>query len=136
VIGWVAFACGVLFGFGLALSGMTNPAKVQAFLDPLGNWDASLACVMGGAVAASALGYVVCRRRDKPWFAAEFSLPTRRDIDARLLVGASLFGVGWGLVGLCPGPALAGIWRGSAEVFLFNAAMLVGVLAVRAADRS
>jgi hypothetical protein len=100
-----ALACGLVFGAGLALSGMTNPAKVLAFLDVAGAWDATLAFVMGGALAVNAAAYAATRRRASPLFADAFALPTRRDLDARLLGGAALFGVGWGLVGLCPGPA-------------------------------
>ena len=123
--------CGGLFGAGLALSGMTNPAKVIAFLDIAGAWDATLACVMGAALAVSALGYAVARRRSGPWLSARFELPTRTDIDARLVIGAATFGVGWGLVGLCPGPALAGLVRGSVEVAIFVAAMVAGIALYR-----
>jgi uncharacterized membrane protein YedE/YeeE len=124
----LATACGVLFGAGLAVSGMTNPAKVLGFLDVLGRWDPTLAFVMGGAVVVAALGFARARRRERPWLAERFAFPTRRDVDADLVVGAVLFGVGWGLVGLCPGPALANLVRGSAEVGLFVTAMVVGVL--------
>ncbi len=110
---------------------MTNPAKVLAFLDVTGHWDPTLACVMGGALAVSAAGFAVAGRSARPWFAAAFSLPTRRDLDRDLVLGAVLFGVGWGLVGLCPGPALAGLWRGASEVYLFVGAMLGGVLLQR-----
>ena len=131
----VAGLCGLVFGAGLAISGMTNPAKVLGFLDVFGAFDATLACVMGGALAVSAAGYAVARRRERPWLAGAFSIPTRRELDASLLGGAVLFGVGWGLVGLCPGPALASLWRGSPEVALFVAAMLAGVLLHRFATR-
>lgn len=123
-----AAICGIVFGAGLAVSGMTNPAKVLGFLDVTGHWDPTLALVMGGALAVSAVGFAVARRSARPWFAETFSLPTRRDIDRELLMGAALFGVGWGLVGLCPGPALASLWRASGEVSLFVAAMIGGVL--------
>ena len=93
-----------------------------------GHWDPTLAFVMGGALAVSAVGFAVAGRSARPWFAETFSLPTRRDLDRELLWGAVLFGVGWGLVGLCPGPALAGLWRASGELFLFVAAMVGGVL--------
>jgi uncharacterized membrane protein YedE/YeeE len=124
----LAMGCGVLFGAGLAVSGMTNPAKVLGFLDFLGAWDATLAFVMGGAVAVSAIGFAWARRRERPWLAERFSLPTRREIDADLVSGAVLFGVGWGLVGLCPGPALANLVRGSSEILVFVVAMAAGVL--------
>jgi len=123
----VGLAIGLLFGAGLALSDMTNPAKVQNFLDVFGSWDPSLAFVMGGALAVSALGYQVARRRDAPWLAPRFQLPDPKDVDLPLLLGAGLFGVGWGLGGFCPGPALAGLLQGSAGVLVFVAAMLVGV---------
>jgi uncharacterized membrane protein YedE/YeeE len=122
-----ALVWGTLFGVGLEISGMTNPAKVLAFLDVFGHWDATLACVMGAALAVSAAGYQLARRRSRAWLGSPLELPTRRDLDARLLGGAALFGVGWGLVGLCPGPALANLARGSGEIALFVAAMLAGV---------
>jgi hypothetical protein len=126
-----ALACGVSFGAGLALSGMTNPAKVLAFLDVTGTWDATLAFVMGGALAVNALAFALTRRRAAPFFSDAFALPTRRDLDARLLGGAALFGVGWGLVGLCPGPALAGLARGEPGVLVFVAAIAAGMWAQR-----
>jgi uncharacterized membrane protein YedE/YeeE len=124
--------CGIVFGAGLALSGMTNPAKVLAFLDVFGRWDPTLAFVMGAALAVSALGYALVRGVSRPWFAEAFAIPTLRDFDARLIGGAALFGVGWGLVGLCPGPALANLSRGSGEVLLFTGAMIAGVVLHRA----
>jgi uncharacterized membrane protein YedE/YeeE len=128
----VAGLCGLVFGAGLALSGMTNPAKVLAFLDVFGRWDPTLAFVMGGALAVSAAGFQLARRRDRAWLGDALAIPTRRDLDASLLGGAALFGVGWGLVGLCPGPALANLFRGSPEVAIFVAAMLAGILGHRA----
>jgi uncharacterized membrane protein YedE/YeeE len=106
---------------------MTNPAKVQNFLDFLGTWDPSLALVMGGALAVSALGYRIARRRGSPLLATRFSIPTRRELDPELLSGAALFGVGWGIGGFCPGPALAGLLQGAAGVYVFVAAMLGGI---------
>jgi uncharacterized membrane protein YedE/YeeE len=131
----VAWLCGIVFGVGLAVSGMTNPAKVLAFLDVFGRFDPTLAFVMAGAVAASAAGFAVARRRERAWLGGAFGLPTRRDVDARLLAGATLFGVGWGLVGLCHGPALANLGRGSAEVAIFVGAMLAGVALHRLVTR-
>ena len=131
----VALVCGVVFGAGLAISGMTNPAKVLAFLDVAGDWDPTLLFVMGGALAVSSLGYAVVRRRVRPWLAETFALPTRQDLDAQLIGGAVLFGVGWGLVGVCPGPAIANLARGSSEVLIFVAAMLAGVVGHRLATR-
>jgi uncharacterized membrane protein YedE/YeeE len=132
----LAGLCGIVFGVGLAVSGMTNPAKVLAFLDVFGRWDPTLAFVMAGAVAVSAAGYAVARRRERAWLGGAFGIPTRRDLDARLLGGAALFGVGWGLVGLCPGPALASLGRGSGEVTLFVGAMLAGIALHRFATRA
>jgi hypothetical protein len=127
----VALLCGLVFGAGLAVSEMTDPARVLAFLDVSGAWDPTLAFVMGGALAVSASGVALARRSVRPWLAEHFGIPTRRDLDRDLILGASLFGVGWGLVGLCPGPALANLWRGSGELSVFVGAMLAGVLAHR-----
>jgi uncharacterized membrane protein YedE/YeeE len=126
-----AFGAGLLFGLGLVVSQMVNPAKVLAFLDIFGDWDPSLAFVMAGAVAASSVGYVLAKRRGVPVLAPKLEIPTRRDLDARLVTGAALFGIGWGLVGLCPGPALAGLALGRWEIYVFVAAMLAGVALYR-----
>jgi hypothetical protein len=123
-----ALLAGIVFGAGLALADMTNPAKVQNFLDFFGGWDPSLAFVMGAALVVSAIGSRAAQRRRAPWLAATFSIPRRGNLDARLIAGAALFGVGWGLGGLCPGPALAGLLQGVPEVYLFVAAMAAGVL--------
>ncbi|MEE1657834.1 YeeE/YedE family protein [Microvirga sp. CF3062] len=125
------FASGLLFGLGLIVSQMVNPAKVLAFLDVFGNWDPSLAFVMGGAVAVSALGYWIARRRGAPVLAPRLEIPTRRDLDLRLVTGAALFGIGWGLVGLCPGPALVGLTFGPVAIFAFVAAMIAGMALFR-----
>ena len=126
-----SFAAGLLFGLGLIISQMINPAKVLAFLDLVGNWDPSLAFVMAGAVAASAVGYVYAKHRGRPVLAPRLEIPTRRDLEPRLVTGAAIFGVGWGLAGLCPGPALTilplRLWQG----FLFVAAMIVGMMLFR-----
>ena len=126
-----AFASGLLFGLGLIVSQMVNPAKVLGFLDIFGDWDPSLAFVMGGAVAVSALGYLIAKRRGVPVLAPRLEIPTRRDLDPRLIGGAALFGIGWGLVGLCPGPALVGLTFGPWQVFVFVAAMIVGMAMFR-----
>ncbi|MCG5248915.1 DUF6691 family protein [Methylorubrum extorquens] len=126
-----AFAVGLLFGLGLLVSGMANPAKVLAFLDVTGRWDPSLAFVMAGAVAVSAAGTLVARRRGRPLLASRLEIPTRRDLDPRLLAGAAVFGVGWGLVGLCPGPALTLLTVAPASAATFVAAMVVGMLLFR-----
>ncbi|MGT2443252.1 DUF6691 family protein [Ensifer adhaerens] len=119
---------GVVFGFGLSLSGMLDPARVRAFLDITGNWNPSLAFVLGGAVFVSALGVLVTRRLKHPLFDGTFHLPNNQVIDRRLIVGSAIFGVGWGLVGLCPGPALASLSLGLPATVLFVVAMLAGML--------
>jgi len=130
------FVCGLLFGAGLAVSGMINPAKVLNFLDVAGTWDASLIFVMGAAVVVTAVGYRLVFGRDAPVYADTFSLPTANDVDVGLLAGAAVFGIGWGLGGLCPGPALAGLGSGTREIFVFLAAMIVGLIAGRLASNA
>lgn len=125
------FLIGLLFSLGLIVSEMINPAKVLGFLDLFGEWDASLAFVMGGAVLVSFIGYRLVLRRKKPLFAQTFSLPTRTDIDARLLIGPAMFGIGWGLVGLCPGPAFAALTASPKTVLVFFIAMMVGMFLAR-----
>ncbi|MBB2960612.1 YeeE/YedE family protein [Methylobacterium sp. R2-1] len=122
---------GLLFGFGLAVSGMMDPERVLGFLDFAGAWDPSLAFVLGGAVGVSALGYGLKARMRRPLLAPRFEVPTNPRPDARLLGGAALFGIGWGLAGFCPGPALAGLVLGLPSILLFVAAMLVGMLLYR-----
>ena len=118
--------CGLVFGVGLLVSGMTNPQKVLGFLDVAGSWDPTLAFVMGGALAVNGAAFAWTRRRAKPLLAEAFALPTATAIDRRLLGGALLFGVGWGLVGLCPGPALAGLLRGEPSIYVFALALVAG----------
>lgn len=118
---------GLVFGAGLALSDMVNPARVLAFLDLGGNWDPTLMFVMTGAVLPSAISYMAIRRMDRPLLADEFRIPQNRTVEGRLVAGAALFGVGWGLAGLCPGPAIAGLALGQWQLWLFAAAMLVGM---------
>ncbi len=125
---------GLLFGAGLSLSGMINPAKVVAFLDIAGPWDPSLAFVMIGAVVVTAVGYRVSFLRMRPLFETTFRLPTRTDLDARLLGGAVLFGIGWGLAGYCPGPALAGLGFRRIETVVFVVTMLIGMMLARHID--
>lgn len=122
-----ALAAGLVFGLGLIVSGMVNPAKVLNFLDIAGQWDPSLAFVMAGAAATVFIGYRLVLGRDKPLFAERFTLPTATRIDARLASGAALFGVGWGLVGFCPGPALTALGTGAVPALVFTAAMLAGM---------
>lgn len=124
-----ALGAGLIFGFGLALSQMVNPAKVLNFLDLAGTWDPSLAFVLAGASATAGLGYWLIGRLPAPLCAEAFQLPTARAIDGRLVIGSAIFGVGWGLVGLCPGPAVAALSLGSSEVGLFVVAMLAGMAA-------
>jgi uncharacterized membrane protein YedE/YeeE len=123
----VVFGAGVLFAGGLALSGMTRPGKVIAFLDPLSGWDPSLAFVMVGGILTHMLAYRLVLRRPSPLLASAFLLPTRKDISPALLVGAALFGVGWGLGGFCPGPGLAAAASGAAKPAVFAASMLLGM---------
>ncbi len=122
---------GLLFGIGLAVSEMINPAKVINFLDLFGHWDASLIFVMLGAVVTTAIGYRLVLRRERPLFEGKFMLPTRRDVDARLLAGSTIFGIGWGLGGYCPGPALSGLAFGALETTVFVAAMVAGMAITR-----
>jgi len=123
----VALLCGLVFGLGLAISGMTDPARVQGFLDLAGRWDPTLAFVMGGGLLVNIPAYWLTKTRSQPLFGVRFVLPTRKDIDAPLLVGAASFGIGWGLGGFCPGPAIASLSSGLPQVLLFCAAMLAGM---------
>jgi len=122
-----SFVGGLIFGIGLLISGMTEPAKVLGFLDIFGAWDATLAFVMAGAVAVSCIGFALARRRVAPLLASYFAWPTRRDIDAPLVIGSAVFGIGWGLCGICPGPALVNLAGLSAPIIVFVAAMVVGM---------
>lgn len=124
-------ASGTLFGAGLVVGGMTDPQRVRGFLDLFGRWDPTLAFVMGGALLVMAVAWRVRERMKKPLFGASFSLPDRSDLDARLIAGAALFGVGWGLAGLCPGPAIANLSLALPQVLPFIAAMLGGMAAHR-----
>ena len=126
-----ALASGVLFGFGLVLAGMTNPQKIVGFLDVFGAWDPSLALVMGGALAVTAILFPLIIKRGKPLFDTRLDLPTRRDIDVPLVLGSALFGVGWGVAGYCPGPALASLGGPVADAALFVVAMIAGMLLKR-----
>ena len=122
----LALGAGFVFGIGLWVSGMANPRKVLGFLDVTGNWDASLMLVMAGAVAVALVGFRLVLSRPKPFFSEKFDLPTRKDIDLPLVAGATIFGIGWGIAGYCPGPALTALATLSAESIVFVAAMLVG----------
>lgn len=130
-----AFAAGLVFGVGLILSGMTDPGKVIGFLDIAGRWDPSLAFVMGGAILVGFFAFRVAARRTRNFFGGAMHLPQRRDIDNRLVAGSLLFGIGWGLAGFCPGPALVSFGSGQEKAAIFVAAMLGGMLVYTAAER-
>ncbi|MFO1414593.1 MAG: DUF6691 family protein [Burkholderiales bacterium] len=130
----VAFAVGLLFGAGLVLSGMMNPAKVLGFLDVAGHWDPSLAFVMGGAVTVGLGAFALARRRTQSLLGTPMQLATPGPIDARLVAGSIVFRIGWGLAGLCPGPALVAAGAGYAKAAVFVLAMVAGMLAFEAAE--
>ena len=123
----IALLCGLLFGTGLIAGGMTDPSKVQGFLDLFGRWDPSLAFVMGGAVAVGTLGFALARHRQRAWSGEPMDIPGNRVIDTRLIVGGLLFGVGWGIGGFCPGPAITSLGAGYLPAAWFVAAMLAGM---------
>lgn len=134
----VAFVAGLIFALGLGISGMTLPQKVIGFLDVTGAWDYSLAFVMGGAVVVYGLIYQITKRMERPRYAAKFHLPTSKKIDGKLLVGAALFGAGWGLGGFCPGPALVSVpagFAGTWDILLFVLSMFVGMWGFRLFDK-
>lgn len=129
------FLAGLIFAAGLAISGMTRPAKVIGFLDPLGGWDPSLALVMVGAIGVHAVAYAIAGRLPRPLVDGAWALPSGWPIGRRLVVGAVVFGVGWGLGGVCPGPALTAVWGGSVQMAVFVAAMVVGMGAFELSQR-
>lgn len=122
---------GLIFGTGIALSGMANPAKVLNFFDIAGAWDPSLLLVMGAALAVTAIGYFFVLRRDRPVLEAKFHLPTSRKIDLPLVAGSAIFGVGWGISGFCPGGAIPALGLGEASAWAFVGSMLAGIFAAR-----
>jgi uncharacterized protein len=133
---WIALASGLVFGLGLLLSGMANPAKVQGFLDPFGGrWDPSLALVMAGAIAVAAPVFWWIERRGRTLRGEALTLPPKQGVNLRLIGGGALFGIGWGLAGYCPGPALVALGTGSLPALGFVAAMLVGMALVDAVER-
>jgi hypothetical protein len=134
--GIVALLSGAVFGAGLALGGMTNPARVRGFLDLFGDWDPTLAFVMGGAVLVMVVVWRIQPRFAHPFFAEGFAVPTRKDLDARLIGGAALFGVGWGIAGLCPGPGVAALVIEPVGAAIFVIAMLAGMGLVRLIERN
>ena len=130
-----SFVCGLMFGFGLLISGMTQPSKVLGFLDIFGRWDPTLAFVMAAALMVSGVGFALVRQRRRPVLAAQHLWPTRTDIDRPLVVGSVLFGIGWGLVGLCPGPALVNLASLMPSVMVFVLAMASGMITKDLWDR-
>ena len=126
---------GAIFGLGIAISGMANPAKVLNFFDVFGTWDPSLAFVMGGALITTAIGYrIIFGWQNKPFFAEMFHVPARTDIDSRLVLGSAGFGVGWGIAGFCPGGAIPALGLGHSETFIFMGAMIAGIVVARLAN--
>jgi len=132
---FASFGSALLFGLGLGLSGMTLPSKVIGFLDVTGPWDPTLAFVMMGAIFVHAISFRLITKRTSPFLTTSFRLPTRNDIDSMLIIGALVFGLGWGLAGFCPGPAIVGLVSGIPAVFVFVASMLVGIYAHRFVSR-
>lgn len=128
---FISFIVGVLFSIGLGLSGMTQPQKVIGFLDIFGAWDGSLIFVMGGAVGFHLITYKLIRRRKTPLLDTQWHVPTNKDISLRLILGALLFGAGWGLAGYCPGPAVTSLVTGHNQTILFVAAMLIGMFSFK-----
>lgn len=126
---------GLIFGFGLILAGMANPAKVIGFLDLAGTWDPSLALVMGGGIAVGSVAFAFAKQRTKSLLGLPMQLPTSRQLDARLIVGSLMFGVGWGLAGICPGPALVLLGTGMVQGIVFVAAMLLGMALFEVLER-
>ncbi|MEL7213563.1 MAG: DUF6691 family protein [Pseudomonadota bacterium] len=131
----LGYLVGLIFGTGILISGMANPAKVLNFFDIFGTWDPSLAFVMGGALAVTFLGYRFVLRRTAPVGDAKFHLPSKRDIDLPLVAGSATFGVGWGIAGFCPGGALPALGTGNTAVLIFVAALVMGIWAARFAQR-
>lgn len=132
----IEFLVGLLFGWGLLLSGMTDPGKVQGFLDLFGAWDPSLALVMGGAIAVGVFAFALAKRRTTTSLGGAMQLPTARDIDKPLIVGSLMFGVGWGLAGFCPGPGIVAMAAGQPKAAVFVVAMLAGMLAHKLLNRA
>ena len=130
-----AFAAGLVFGLGLIVSGMTDPGKVIGFLDAFGNWDPSLAFVMAGAIAVGLFAFHFAEKQTRAFLGGAMHLPRRQEVDGRLIGGSVVFGIGWGLAGFCPGPALVSFGTGVGQAALFVAAMLVGMLLHTLAER-
>lgn len=132
----LASVSGLLFGVGLLVAGMTRPSKVVGFLDVTGDWDPSLGFVMMGAIAVHFVAYRLVPRLPSPWLGGTFSIPTRADVDGRLIAGAALFGLGWGLGGFCPGPAIVTLATGGTDVLVFVGGMLGGMALFQLLDRT
>ena len=132
---FTSLLAGLVFGLGLIVSGMANPAKVLGFLDLTGNWDPSLALVMAGAIGISFFAFLFAKNRTRSLIGAEMRLPGRRGIDRRLVLGSLLFGVGWGVAGLCPGPGLVALGMGEVKALIFVASMLTGMIAFEFLER-
>lgn len=124
----IGLLAGLLFGIGLLISGMTNPTKVQGFLDIFGAWDISLALVMGGGLIVAIIGVQLAKRQQTSWIGTLIELPSKTTINKKLLIGAMLFGIGWGLVGICPGPGIVLLGTGQWQAYAFIPAMIVGML--------
>ena len=135
MIAFASLLAGLVFGLGLIVSGMANPAKVLGFLDLAGSWDPSLAFVMAGAIGVGAVAFAVASRRAQSFLGAEIRLPSARHIDRRLVVGSVLFGIGWGIAGFCPGSALVSLGMGDVKALVFVAAMLMGMGAFELFER-
>jgi len=132
----VIYLIGLIFGIGISISGMANPAKVLNFFDVAGIWDPSLAFVMGGALLVTFIGYRYVLKRPAPLLSDSFKLPTRNDLDLELIGGSALFGVGWGMAGFCPGGALPALGTGVAEVFTFTIALLAGIFVAKSLQKA
>jgi len=132
---FTSLIAGIVFGFGLIVSGMANPAKILGFLDVTGAWDPSLLFVMAGAIGVASVAFAIARKRTRSFLGAEMKLPAARDIDRRLVGGSLLFGIGWGIAGFCPGPSLVALGMGEAKAFVFVAAMLLGMSAFELLER-
>lgn len=132
----IALFTGVLFGIGLIVSGMSNPAKVQGFLDLAGRWDPSLALVMAGAIAVGSIGFAIAAQRTVSLLNMPMQLPTATKYDRKLIIGSALFGIGWGLAGICPGPALVALGSGVPQAIIFVMAMLAGMIVFGVQDTS
>ena len=124
----IGLLAGLLFGIGLLISGMTDPVKVQGFLDVFGAWDISLALVMGGGLAVAIVGVQLAKRQQTSWIGTSIDMPSKTVINKKLLIGAMLFGIGWGLVGICPGPGIVLLGTGQWQAYVFIPAMIIGML--------